>query len=77
MHDAGVLAGRNMRRFRQAAGEQIVLRLQIHHFDPSRDGRSGRLGQFELHRTLGLSLYDHRTGQYLVAVRHVPNMQVY
>jgi len=65
-----------MRRLRQATGEQIVLRRQICHLDPCRDGRPGRLGQFELHRTLGFSLHDHRTGQYLVAMRHVPNMQI-
>jgi hypothetical protein len=26
---------------------------------------------------LGLSLHDHRSGQYLVAVRHVPNVQIH
>jgi len=66
-----------MRRFRQAAGEQIAFRPQIRHFDPCSDGGSGRLGQFELHWALGLSLHDHRSGQYLIAVRHVPNVQVH
>jgi hypothetical protein len=65
-----------MGRFRKATGEQIVLRPQIRLFDPCRDGRPGRLGQFELHRALGLPLLDHRMGQYLAAVRHIPNVQV-
>ncbi|KVW95898.1 hypothetical protein ABW22_09285 [Thiobacillus denitrificans] len=66
-----------MRRFRQATREQIVLRPQIRLFDPCRYGRPGRFGQFELHRSLGLSLHDHRPGQYLVAVCHVPNVQIH
>lgn len=66
-----------MRRFRQATGEQIVLRPQVRHLDPCRDGRPGRLSQFELYRALGLSLHDHCSGQYLVPVRHVPNVQIH
>ena len=77
MHDPGVLAGGNIGRFRQATGKQVLPRPQIRLFDPCLYSRPGRLGQFELHRTLGFSLQDHRTGQYLIAMRHVPNMQIH
>lgn len=76
-YDPRVLAGRNMRRFSQTAGEQVLLRLQMCSFDPCGDGRSGQLGQFELHGTLGFSPHDHCAGQYLVAVRHFTNAQVH
>jgi aryl-alcohol dehydrogenase-like predicted oxidoreductase len=34
MHDAGILASGDVRRFRQATGEKVMLRLQIRLFDP-------------------------------------------
>jgi hypothetical protein len=77
VYDPGILASRNMRRFRLTIGEQIVLGLQIRLFDPCRDRGSRRLGQFESHRLLGLSLNDHRSGHYLApSVHHIPNPQV-
>ena len=76
VYDPGILASRNMRRFRLTTGEQILLRLQIRFFDPCRNRGSRRLGQVELHRLLGLSLHDHRSGHYLVGVHHISNPQV-
>ena len=76
VYDPGILASRNMRRSRLTTGEQILLRLQIRLFDPCRDCGPRRLGQFELHRLLGLPLHDHRSGHYLTGVRHVPNPQI-
>ena len=77
MHDPGVLPGRQMRRCRQATGEQVMLGLQIRLVDPRRDGGPGRLGQLELHRPLRLSLDDHGSGQDLIGVHHVPHPQAH
>ena len=76
MHDPGVLSRRNMRRFGEATRKQVLLRLQLRLLDPGGDRSPRRLGQFKLHRPLGLSLHDHRPGQDLVAVRDVANAQI-
>ena len=77
MYDPCVLARGDMWRSRRATGEQIVLRLQIRRFDPCGDSGSGRFGQLELHRSLCLSLHNHRTEQDLIGVRHVPTSQTH
>lgn len=77
MHDAGILARGDVRRFPRAIGEQEMFCLRIRLFDPRCDRGSGRLGQLELHRPLRLSVHDHGPGQDPVAVHHVANAQVH
>jgi len=77
MHDPSILARRDMRRSRQATGEQITLRLQIRRCDPCGDSGSGRLGQLKLHRPLRLPLHHHRAGQDLIGMHHVSDAQVH
>jgi hypothetical protein len=43
--------------------------------DPCRNRRVGRLGQFELNRSLRLALHDHCSRQNLITVGNVANTQ--
>jgi hypothetical protein len=58
--DPGVLPGRKMGRLRNAAWKEVLLRLQMGRRDPGVDRVPCLLGDFKLHRPLGLLLYDNR-----------------
>ena len=69
--DPRVLPCRQMRRGMQAARKQVVLRAPARRPDPRRKGFACLLGNFELHRALGLLLLDDRAGSDVLAVRDV------
>src|SRR5204862_2449833 len=69
--DPRVLPCRQMRKGMQAARKQVVLRAPARRPGPRRKGFACLLGDFELHRALGLLLHDDRAGSDVLAVRDV------
>jgi hypothetical protein len=65
-----------MGRFGKAAGKEELLRLQLRFLYPRCYSCPGGLCQLKLHWPLCFPLHNHCTGQYLVAVRDVPNVQI-
>ena len=57
-------------------GEQIVIGLEPGTAHPVRYRLAGLLGDFELHRMLGLLLHDDRAGANSIAMRNVANAQL-
>jgi len=60
-----------MRRLRNAARKEELLRLQTGRCDPRSDCAPRLFGDLELHRPLGLLLHDNRAGGDMTALDHV------
>jgi hypothetical protein len=73
--DSRVLAGAQVRRFAEPAGEEVAVRLQSSLLDPSRDQLSGRRRDLELDRALRLLLQHNRTPFHPITVANVANAQ--
>src|SRR5438067_12203842 len=71
MNDPGILPSRKMRRLRNAAWKEELLRLQVGRRDPGGDRVPRLLGDLKLHRLLGLLLHDNRAGGDVTALDHI------
>src|SRR5947207_11811249 len=69
--DPGILPGRQMRRFCNAARKEELLRLQMGGRNPGTDRVPCLLGDLKLHRPLGLPLHNNRASGDMTALYYI------
>src|SRR5512139_2407865 len=75
IHNPRVLTRREVRRFVDPSGKQLVIAPKPGAADPVRHRLAGLLSEFELHLTPGLLLHDDRPGTNTIAMRNVSDTQ--
>src|SRR5512144_3035939 len=75
LDQACILPGRQMRRCRGSAREQILLRLQVCLRDPGRRGVARGLSDLELYRSMRLPLHHNGPGNDAAALRYIAHAE--
>ena len=57
--------------------KEVIIPLQMFNLDPLSKRVTRLLGDFELHRSLGLLLYHHGTRGHPLAVRNIAHMKLH